>query len=156
MVWDSGEEPLKPDPYLKTYCAGAAVRWHRRCVRVGTVPTDCGDGSSLSSLGIFNGLSVASILLLVALGLAITFGLMNVINMAHGQFIMIGAYVAYVSADLTAAVFGQPSAGNGFVAGLTRGVRGCRAAGLAAGARVDSLSVQASARHAVGDVGRRA
>jgi urea transport system permease protein len=72
----------------------------------------------LVALGIFNGLSVASILLLVALGLAITFGLMNVINMAHGQFIMIGAYVAYVAGRLTAAVFGQPSAGNGFVLAL--------------------------------------
>lgn len=48
-------------------------------------------------LQIFNGLSVSSILLLIALGLAITFGLMNVINMAHGELIMIGAYVAYVT-----------------------------------------------------------
>jgi urea transport system permease protein len=45
---------------------------------------------------IFNGLSVASILLLVALGLAFSFGLMGVINMAHGEFIMIGAYVPFV------------------------------------------------------------
>lgn len=44
----------------------------------------------------FNGLSVGSILLLVALGLAFSFGLMNVINMAHGELIMVGAYVAYV------------------------------------------------------------
>jgi urea transport system permease protein len=44
----------------------------------------------------FNGLSVASILLLVALGLAFSFGLMGVINMAHGEFIMIGAYVPFV------------------------------------------------------------
>lgn len=48
-------------------------------------------------LQIFNGLSVSSILLLIALGLAITFGLMNVINMAHGELIMMGAYVAYVT-----------------------------------------------------------
>ena len=45
---------------------------------------------------LFNGLSVGSILLLVALGLAFSFGLMGVINMAHGEFIMVGAYVAYV------------------------------------------------------------
>jgi len=44
----------------------------------------------------FNGVSVASILLLVALGLAFSFGLMNVINMAHGELIMVGAYVAYL------------------------------------------------------------
>lgn len=46
---------------------------------------------------LFNGLSVSSILLLIALGLAITFGLMRVINMAHGEFIMIGSYSAYVT-----------------------------------------------------------
>ena len=73
---------------------------------------------SLIALGVFNGFSVASILLLVALGLAITFGLMNVINMAHGQFIMIGAYVAYVCGNLMAAVFGPQTAGNGFVLAL--------------------------------------
>ncbi|AOY76439.1 urea ABC transporter permease subunit UrtB [Clostridium formicaceticum] len=47
-------------------------------------------------LQIFNGISVSSILMLAALGLAITFGLMKVINMAHGEFIMIGAYITYV------------------------------------------------------------
>lgn len=47
-------------------------------------------------LQLFNGISVSSIYVLAALGLAITFGLMKVINMAHGEFIMIGAYVTYV------------------------------------------------------------
>lgn len=46
--------------------------------------------------GAFNALSVASILLLVGLGLAITFGLMRVINMAHGEFIMTGAYMTFL------------------------------------------------------------
>ena len=45
---------------------------------------------------LFNGLSISSILLLASLGLAITFGLMGIINMAHGEFIMIGAYTTYV------------------------------------------------------------
>lgn len=45
----------------------------------------------------FNGISLGSILLLIALGLAITFGLMKVINMAHGELIMIGAYSTYVT-----------------------------------------------------------
>ena len=45
---------------------------------------------------LFVGLSIASILLLVALGLTFTFGQMNVINMAHGEFIMAGAYSTYV------------------------------------------------------------
>src|SRR5438445_798152 len=45
---------------------------------------------------LFNGFSLGSILLLIALGLAITFGLMGVINMAHGELIMVGAYSTYV------------------------------------------------------------
>ena len=45
---------------------------------------------------IFSGISLGSILLLVALGLAITYGLMGVINMAHGELMMIGAYATYM------------------------------------------------------------
>ena len=45
---------------------------------------------------LFTGLSVGSVLMLIALGLTFTFGQMNVINMAHGEFIMAGAYTAYV------------------------------------------------------------
>lgn len=56
---------------------------------------------------LFNGLSVGSILLLVAIGLAFSFGLMNVINMAHGEFIMVGAYCAYVTQNLFRDVFGS-------------------------------------------------
>ncbi|MBK1816296.1 urea ABC transporter permease subunit UrtB [Luteolibacter yonseiensis] len=44
----------------------------------------------------FRGLSLGSVLLVVAIGLAITFGLMGVINMAHGEFIAVGAYTTYV------------------------------------------------------------
>ena len=44
----------------------------------------------------FTGISLGSILLLVALGLAITYGLMGVINMAHGELLMIGAYATFV------------------------------------------------------------
>lgn len=49
---------------------------------------------------LFNSISLGSILLLIALGLAITFGLMRVINMAHGEFIMAGAYAAFVMQSL--------------------------------------------------------
>jgi urea transport system permease protein len=45
---------------------------------------------------VFGGLSLGSILLLAALGLAITFGLMGVINMAHGELLMIGAYATWL------------------------------------------------------------
>jgi urea transport system permease protein len=46
------------------------------------------------------GLSLGSVLLLAAIGLAITFGVMGVINMAHGEMVMIGAYVTFVVQDL--------------------------------------------------------
>ena len=46
--------------------------------------------------GLFNGLSIGSVLLIAALGLAIVFGLMSVINLAHGELMMLGAYTTYV------------------------------------------------------------
>ena len=49
---------------------------------------------------LFAGLSLGSVLLLAALGLALTFGQMGVINMAHGEFMMAGAYTAYVVQDV--------------------------------------------------------
>ena len=55
---------------------------------------------------LFRGLSLGSILLIVALGLAITFGLMGVINMAHGEMIAIGAYTTYVVQNLFGSGFG--------------------------------------------------
>ncbi len=60
------------------------------------------DGMTFSELGSvlvmqgFNGLSFFSVLLLMALGLAIIFGQMGVINMAHGEFLTIGAYTTYL------------------------------------------------------------
>src|SRR5438874_2973578 len=51
-------------------------------------------GNLLSQL--FTGLGIGATLLLIALGLTFTFGQMNVINMAHGEFIMAGAYTAYL------------------------------------------------------------
>jgi len=49
---------------------------------------------------LFSGLSLGSVLLLAALGLAITFGLMGIINMAHGEMLMLGAYATYVMQSL--------------------------------------------------------
>jgi len=49
---------------------------------------------------VFTGVSLGSILLLAALGLAITYGLMGVINMAHGELIMVGAYGTYLVQNL--------------------------------------------------------
>jgi urea transport system permease protein len=55
---------------------------------------------------IFHGISLGSILLIVALGLAITFGLMGIINMAHGEMIAVGAYTCYVVQNVFGAGFG--------------------------------------------------
>jgi len=60
-----------------------------------------GHRSIVNFLGtLFRGASLGSILLVVALGLAITFGLMGVINMAHGEMIAVGAYTTYVVQNL--------------------------------------------------------
>jgi urea transport system permease protein len=54
---------------------------------------------------LFNGLAIGSVLLIAALGLAIVFGLMGVINLAHGELIMLGAYTTYV----VQLIFKQPA-----------------------------------------------
>lgn len=46
--------------------------------------------------GLFNGISIGAVLLIAALGLAIVFGLMGVINLAHGELMMLGAYTTFV------------------------------------------------------------
>jgi len=55
---------------------------------------------------LFFGLSLGSVLVLAATGLAITFGVMGVINMAHGELMMIGAYTAYVMQQLLPSAVG--------------------------------------------------
>ena len=72
------------DPDLRKATDAAIASINRRLQLVGVVAN------------LFQGISLGSILLLAAIGLAITFGVMGVINMAHGEMIMIGAYVAYV------------------------------------------------------------
>jgi urea transport system permease protein len=64
-------------------------------------------GSIQSSLALWSdvqnawyGLSLGSVLLLAAIGLAITFGVMGIINMAHGEMVMIGAYVTFVVQEI--------------------------------------------------------
>jgi len=76
-------KPNEPDPRVRAAAARArnAVISHQRIV--GFV----GD--------LLHGLSLASVLLFAALGLAITFGLLGVINMAHGEMLMLGAYATY-------------------------------------------------------------
>ena len=91
-------------------------------------------------------LSLASIYFLAAIGLAITFGVMGVINMAHGEFITIGAYTGYVVQlfvpDYTAVDPDRPAAG------LCRHLRRGRGDGAAG----DPPSLQAPAGDAAGDL----
>ena len=49
---------------------------------------------------LFNGLAIGSVLVLAALGLAVVFGLMGVINMAHGELMMLGAYTTLSALSL--------------------------------------------------------
>src|ERR1700760_2881955 len=57
--------------------------------------------AAIFAMQAFNGLSTFCVLLLMALGLAIIFGQMGVINMAHGEFLTIGAYTTYLLSQLS-------------------------------------------------------
>ena len=76
------------------FSSGDEVRFSERIAKVESSLTDHADSVELSG-NLFRGLSYGSVLILIALGLAVTFGLMGVINMAHGELVMIGAYATY-------------------------------------------------------------
>ncbi|MGO8918077.1 MAG: ABC transporter permease subunit [Stellaceae bacterium] len=60
-----------------------------------------GDLGSILVMQGFAGLILFSVFVLMALGLAIIFGQMGVINMAHGEFMILGAYMTYLTSHLT-------------------------------------------------------
>jgi urea transport system permease protein len=74
----------EPDASLRAAAAGTLAAIERRATRNDIIAN------------LFYGVSLGSVLLLTALGLAITFGLMGIINMAHGELLMIGAYTTYL------------------------------------------------------------
>jgi urea transport system permease protein len=74
----------EPDALLRAAAAGTLAAIERRATRNDIIAN------------LFYGVSLGSVLLLTALGLAITFGLMGIINMAHGELLMIGAYTTYI------------------------------------------------------------
>jgi len=78
------EEYVQPDPDITQAAQGALDATARTL------------GLYQTADMVLDGLSLASIFFLAAIGLAITFGVMGVINMAHGEFIMMGAYTGYV------------------------------------------------------------
>ncbi len=79
-----GEAAASPDPEISAAAAAAikSVEGRRFLLDL--------------ALNLYQGISLGSILLLAAIGLAITFGVMGVINMAHGEMIMLGAYATFV------------------------------------------------------------
>lgn len=78
----------------------------------------------------FRGLSLGSVLLIVALGLAITFGLMGVINMAHGEMIAIGGYATYMVETWMVGAFGPSALEWYFVLAIPVGFVTAAAAGV--------------------------
>jgi len=72
----------------------------RQAATRGIASLDAADRRARQVGTVFAGISLGSVLLLAALGLAITYGLIGVINMAHGEFLMIGAYATFVVQNL--------------------------------------------------------
>lgn len=90
---------LASTDFIKSAVKEAGLAKDQRLVAAGEKALRAVDGHrTFVDFGgtLFRSLSLGSILLIVALGLAITFGLMGVINMAHGEMIAIGAYTTYV------------------------------------------------------------
>jgi urea transport system permease protein len=84
---NASEDKSNSDPEFKSAVQEALTRIDRYQQRIKIVQN------------LFSGLSLGSILILMALGLAVIFGLMGVINMAHGEFMMLGAFTAYVVSE---------------------------------------------------------
>jgi urea transport system permease protein len=83
MVGIEGNPPIEKDPEVLAAARNALGALELRVLFIGWIGH------------LFYGMSLGSVLLLAALGLAITFGLMRVINMAHGELLMIGAYTTF-------------------------------------------------------------
>lgn len=87
-ILDAENEAIRPDSALALACTATlkSIESHVK---------------SLERWGsLFRGLSLGSVLLIVSFGLAITFGLMGIINMAHGEFVAIGGYTTYLIQNL--------------------------------------------------------
>ncbi|MEQ9606516.1 MAG: urea ABC transporter permease subunit UrtB [Kiloniellaceae bacterium] len=84
LITDGDGKPVEPDAELR-----AAAEETLKAIE---------DGLAFNGFvaNIFQGISLGSVLLLAAIGLAITFGVMGVINMAHGEMVMLGAYTTFV------------------------------------------------------------
>jgi urea transport system permease protein len=85
---DEGGEFVEPDEDIRNLAKAALININNRLQLYSSVET------------VFFGLSLGAVLVLSAIGLAITFGVMGVINMAHGELMMLGAYTTYVMQQL--------------------------------------------------------
>ncbi len=86
-----------PPTFFDVYSEPSAVT---RAAETALAPSESRVAISQAADLALDALSLASIYFLAAIGLAITFGVMGVINMAHGEFIMMGAYTGYVVQQL--------------------------------------------------------
>jgi urea transport system permease protein len=93
LLQKNGDAYAEPDPAVRD-AAKAAIK---------SIEAHLAWSDALGN--VFSGLSLGSILLLAALGLAITYGVMGVINMAHGELLMVGAYTTYAVQSLFRAHF---------------------------------------------------
>ena len=101
---------------------------------------------------VFTGISLGSVLLLAALGLAITYGVMGVINMAHGELLMIGAYSAFATQSVFRAKF--PAYIDWYViAAIPVAFLAAAAVGMLMERLVDPSALRPSARNAARDLG---
>ncbi|MDS4010297.1 MAG: urea ABC transporter permease subunit UrtB [Defluviicoccus sp.] len=84
LVKDANGVPAEPDAGVRAAAETTLAAIERRLAMWGILGN------------LFHGLSLGSVLLLAAVGLAITFGVMGVINMAHGEMVMLGAYTTFI------------------------------------------------------------
>jgi len=95
--WDAGysiEDAVKSTEFVEVYTEPSKTVTDAAEATLKTIDRAVGLNQTMDLA--LDGLSLASIYFLAAIGLAITFGVMGVINMAHGEFIMMGAYTGYV------------------------------------------------------------
>jgi urea transport system permease protein len=84
LVTGADGNPVESDAAVREAAAEALAKIEDRLAWLGFITS------------VFQGISLGSVLLLAAVGLAITFGVMGVINMAHGEMVMLGAYTTFV------------------------------------------------------------
>ena len=111
-----------------------------------------GDLGSIFVMQGFAGLILFSVYVLMALGLAIIFGQMGVINMAHGEFMILGAYVTWMTSNFFQTLSAEPVQ-RLLLPRDDPGLHRLRCAGDAGGMGADTPSLQAPARYAARDLG---